>query len=353
MKTSTKGAVLAGVAVILVGGFYLLNQKESDAAFQTTEDAYLKADLTAVSPKISAEIVEVKVQDYQAVAKGELLILLDDRALSLALETAKANAHQASARIHELQAQLALQQQVIISAKAKVAADKANYKQAAVDAKRFANLAASGSGTVLDKENAETQKAILKANLDQNTSDLASEQEKISVLNASLESAKAQLESANAALDNAKLNVSYTQITSPVDGYIAHSEARLGQFAKTGTPIITVVPNDVPYIDAQFRETQLTHVQVGQKATVVVDAYPDQTFNARVTQLAPASGAALSSIPSHSASGNFTKIVQRLPVRIELEDAALNKSFLRLGMSATVTIDTESTKAATQELSLK
>jgi membrane fusion protein (multidrug efflux system) len=352
MKSKVKGFVAVGVVVALAGGFYLFNQKESDAQLQSTEDAYLKADVTAVSPKISAEIIEVLVDDYQAVSKGDLLIRLDDRALSLALATAKANVHQANAKIRELEAQLTLQQQMIVTANAKVAADKANYHQAVADAKRFKNLAASGSGTVLDKENAQTQQAILKATLDQDNSDLASEKEKVSVLNASLESAHAQLESAKAALENAKLNVSYTQITSPVDGYVAHSDARLGQFVQTGVPMITVVPNELPYIDAQFRETQLTHVQVGQKATVVVDAYPDQVFQARVTQLAPASGASLSSIPSHSASGNFTKIVQRLPVRIELDGVEANNSFLRLGMSATVTIDTDSTSQP-QELSLK
>ncbi len=323
---------------VAIGGVLYLNRPESGASTQSTDDAYVQADFTTLAPQVSGTVDRVLIEDNQPVKKGQLLTTIDDRDFVVAVNAAKAQVAGAQASITSLQAHLIQQESAIRQARAAVAADEAALKLAGVNQARYRNLANDGSGTVQARQQAEAQLSIQLARGEKSQAGLQAARQQVDVLKADLEKARAALAQAQAAQAAAELKLSYTRISAPIDGTIGQKAVRVGAFVNTGNPLLAIVPLDAVYITANFRETQLARVQTGQAVDIEVDALPGEALKGTVESLGPASGASYSAIAPHNATGNFTKIVQRLPVRIRISPDQPAAAKLRVGMSVTAKI---------------
>ncbi|WP_448649253.1 HlyD family secretion protein [Pseudomonas corrugata] len=333
-----KKARILSTALLLtvaIGSVFYLNRSESSASTQSTDDAYVHADFTTVAPQVSGTVETVLVEDNQPVRRGDLLAVIDDRDFVANVNVAKAQVASAQAGVAGLEAHLIQQQTVIRQAQAAVAADAAALKLAKVNHARYRNLAADGSGTVQAQQQAEAQLSVQQAGLEKSQAGLQAARQQVDILKADLEQARASLAHAQATQAIAELKLSYTRITAPISGTIGEKSMRVGAFVNAGKPLLAIVPLDAVYITANFRETQLARVQTGQAVDIEVDALPGETLTGTVQSLGPASGVSYSAIAPHNATGNFTKIVQRLPVRIRIEPDQPATAKLRVGMSVT------------------
>ena len=315
---------------------------------ETTDDAYVKADSTIISPKVSGYIAQVLVGDNEKVKAGQLLARIDDRDFQAARSQAHADVDASEAAVRNLDAQIALQQPIIEQGTADVAATEANLKFAQEEQTRYDGLMKTGSGTI---QRAQQTDAALRANtaqLQHSKSGLQAAERKVDVLTTDRAKAVAQLDRARAVEQQAALNLSYTEITAPVDGTVGARSLRVGQFVQAGTQLMAVVPLDAVYVVANFKETQLTHVRNGQPVEVEIDSFHGTKLRGHVDSLSPASGLEFALLPPDNATGNFTKIVQRVPVKIVLDDHSLT-GLLRPGMSAEPTVNTKATVLAERE----
>jgi membrane fusion protein (multidrug efflux system) len=328
----TSALLLLAVAV---GCVIYLNRPESSASTQSTDDAYVHADFTLVAPQVSGVVGKVLVEENQPVKAGDLLATIDDRDFVIAVDAARAQVASANASVASLEARLAQQQNAIRQAQAAVAMDEAELALARANHQRYRNLAADGSGTVQAMQQAESQLNIRLASREKNCAGLQAARQQTDILKADLEKAKAALSQAQAAKAAAELKLSYTQIKAPINGVIGQKSVRVGAFVNAGKPLLAVVPLDAVYITANFRETQLARVQPGQLVSIQVDALPGIALKGAVESLGPASGVSYSPVAPHNATGNFTKIVQRLPVRIRIDPDQPGAANLRVGMSVT------------------
>jgi membrane fusion protein (multidrug efflux system) len=315
---------------------------------ESTDDAYIKADSTIISPKVSGYIAQVLVGDNQPVKAGQLLARIDDRDLRTALEQAQADVAGSEAAVRNLDAQIALQQPIIEQGTADVAAAEANLKFAQEERARYDDLMKSGSGTIQRAQQTDAALREKVAQLQHGKSALLAAQKKVDVLTTDRTKAVAQLDRARAVAEQAALNLSYTEITAPVEGTVGARSLRVGQFVQAGTQLMAVVPLDAVYVVANFKETQLTNVRNGQPVEIRIDSFRGVRLRGHVDSLSPASGLEFALLPPDNATGNFTKIVQRVPVKITLDDRSLT-GLLRPGMSAEPTVDTKATVLAERQ----
>ena len=306
----------------------------------STDDATIQADSVIISPKVSGYLAEVLVQDNQPVRAGQVLAHIDDRDYRTALAAARANAEAARASIEDLQQEIAQQQLAVTEARAVVTADQAALVFSQQQNARYADLARRGAGTVQSSQQWQADIGEKNAALARDTAAIGVSQKQIDVLSAALAKAKATLAQQQATLHQAELNLGYTVITAPVDGTIGNRTLRVGQYVQAGTQLMAVVPLAAVYVTANYKETQLTDVQPGQPATIAVDMFPHGTVHGVVDSVAPASGAEFALLPPDNATGNFTKIVQRIPVKITIDPHDPLTGRLRPGMSVEPTIDT-------------
>ena len=335
-------AVALGVAAAATFGHYYFT---TGRYLETTDDAYVKADSTIVAPKVSGYIGEVLVADNEPVKAGQLLARIDDRDFRAALDQARADVAAAKAAVRNLNAQIELQEPVIQQQAALVEASEAGLKFAREEQARYDGLMKSGSGTIQRAQQTDAALREKSAQLAGERSALIAANKRIEVLATERAKAAAQLDRARAVEQQAALNLSYTQITAPVEGTVGARSLRVGQFVQAGTQLMAVVPLDAVYVIANFKETQLTHVRTGQPVELTIDGFHDIRLRGRVDSLSPASGLEFALLPPDNATGNFTKIVQRVPVKIVLDDHDL-KGLLRPGMSVESTIDTKATVLA-------
>ncbi|MCT8988060.1 HlyD family secretion protein [Shewanella phaeophyticola] len=338
ISKSIKVTVVTSLFVVAIGGVFYLNQPESANATQSTDDAYIQADFTLVSPQIAGKISQVFVDDNDVVKQGDVIATLDDRDFVAAVNTAKAQVVSAQASIKSLQAKLLNQDAVIEQAQATLDANISTLKLAQFNLERYRNLATDGSGTVQAQQEAEAQVSIEQANLRKNEAGLLAAKQNKMIQQADIDQAKAALQQAQSMLDVANLQLSYTQITAPIDGIVGKKSLRVGSYVNPGVSLLAVVPLDQVYVHANFRETQLANVKAGQAVNIEVDALPGKVFTGHVDSLAPASGVSYSAVAPHNATGNFTKIVQRLPVKIIIDAGQVDAAQLRVGMSVVPTI---------------
>jgi membrane fusion protein (multidrug efflux system) len=315
---------------------------------ESTDDAYVKADSTIVSPKVSGYLAEVLVGDNQSVKAGQVLARIDDRDFRTALNQAHADVAGAEAAVRNLDAQIALQQPIIAQETADVAAAEANLQFAREEQARYDGLMKSGSGTIQRAQQTDAALREKMAQLQHGKSGLLAAEKKVEVLTTDRAKAVAQLDRARAVEAQAALNLSYTQISAPVEGTIGARSLRVGQFVQAGTQLMAVVPLDAVYVVANFKETQLTHVRDGQPVEIQIDSFHGTRLRGHVDSLSPASGLEFALLPPDNATGNFTKIVQRVPVKIVLDDHRLT-GLLRPGMSAEPIVDTKATVLAERE----
>jgi membrane fusion protein (multidrug efflux system) len=338
-------AVTLGVAGVADLGYDYLT---TGRYLVTTDDAYVKADSTIIAPKISGYISAVLVGDNEKVKAGQPLARIDDRDFRAALKQAKADVAASDAAVKNLNAQIELQQPLIAQQAAEVDAAEANLNFAQQERIRYDELMKSGSGTVQRAQQTDAALRAQTAQLQQAKSGLLAASKKIEVLTTQRDQAAAQLDRARAVEAQAALNLSYTEITAPVDGTVGARALRVGQFVQAGTQLMAVVPLDQVYVVANFKETQLTHVRDGEPVEIEIDGFHGTRLKGHVDSLSPASGLEFALLPPDNATGNFTKVVQRVPVKIVLDDSRLT-GLLRPGMSVEPTVDTKAVVVASRE----
>ena len=307
----------------------------------TTDDAYIRADNTVVAPKVGGYVGELRVTDNQPVRAGQVLARIDDRDLRAALDQAVAAEQAAQAAVRNVDAQVTAQGSTIREADAATIAAVASLGLARRNDVRRQKMAQTGYGSTEQADNAATEAKAQAAGLDRLRAAATASREQVGVLQSQRAMAVAQLAHARAARHQAELNLSYATVVAPVDGTVAARTVRVGQYVQAGSQLMAVVPLQAVYVVANYKETQLTRVYAGQPATVRVDAFPDAEIHAWVDTIAPASGMEFSLLPSDNATGNFTKIVQRVPVKIVFRPNAALAGRLRPGMSVDAAINTE------------
>jgi len=342
-KTILRRTALAGTgAAILAAASYLGWQYWTVGRFEvSTDDAYVQADNTTIAPKVSGYIAAVPVGDNEAVKAGEILARIDDRDFRVALAQAKADVAAADASIATKRASIEAQQSAIAAARAAVEVDNANSTFAEQDDRRYASLAASGYGSLQNAQSAASRSAAARASVQRDRATLEAATRQIDVLKAELAQGEAALAHDQAAERQAELNLSYTTIVSPVDGVVGARTLRVGQYVQAGAQLMAVVPLAAAYIVANYKETQSADVRPGQKVEITVDTFPGTAIAGRVDSIAPASGQEFALLPPDNATGNFTKVVQRIPVKIVLDPGSPLAELLRPGMSVTPSIDTK------------
>lgn len=287
--------------------------------FQSTDDAFIDARHFTVAPKVPGYIVEVSVTDNQHVAEGDVIARIDDRDYRVALEQAEAQVAVAAANIQTIDAQIAIQQAQIDASQAQVEQAQAALTFAEQQAARYKDLAERSAGTMQMAEQTAATLRQEQAALRNAQAALMVAQRQIGSLKAQRSAAEANLKVASAQRDQARLNLSYTTITAAQPGRVATLSAAVGQYAQAGTSLSTFVPDDL-WVTANYKETQLDGVRPGQPVTLSIDAYPNRTLNGLVASVQPGSGTAFSLLPAQNATGNFVKIVQRVPVKLVMKN---------------------------------
>ena len=338
----TRKALLKGAAIVAAAGAVAFGYHWwTDARFmQNTDDAYVGGDVTLVGAKVAGYIAEVAVTDNQAVHAGDLLVRLDDRDYRAALAKAEGAVAAQQALLANLDATERLQLAVIGQAKAGVSAADAETVRTRDDQVRYTSLVAKSAVSIQSSQKADADYKQSLANGQKAQASLLAAQRQLDVIGTQRLQAQAALAQAIAERDIAKLNLGYTELRAPVDGTVGNRRARVGAYATSATPLLSIVPARGLWVDANFKEGQLAKMQPGMRATIVADVLPGRTFHGRVESLAPATGAQFSVLPAENATGNFTKIVQRVPVRIVLDDADARLGTLRPGLSVEAEVDT-------------
>ena len=307
----------------------------------STDDAYVGGDVTVMAPKVAGFISQLAVTDNQKVHAGDLLLKLDDRDYRAALAKAEAAVALQKASLVNLEATRHLQDALVSQAEAGVAVVDAEITRTRDDQARFKNLSISGAESLQSFEHADTAYQQALANGDKARAALGAAQRQLEVISTQKQQAQAMLDSAIAERDLAELNVSYTVLRAPIDGVIGNRSAQVGAYASAGSQLISLVPSHGLWIDANFKEDQLARMRAGSPATVQIDLLGRKPFRGHVVSIAPATGAQFSVLPPENATGNFTKIVQRVAVRVCLDDEASAMGSLRPGLSATVKVNTK------------
>ena len=343
LKRTALGAL--AVLGLAAGVYYGTEYWQTGRFLVSTDDAYVQADNTLIAPRVSGYISQVLVTDNQPVKAGQVLARIDDQDFQTALRQAVADRETADSEIRSIDAQLTLQQSIIEQANQQVAAAEAALRFAQQDHARYDLLSRTGAGTTQSAQQTESQLVQRTAALAQARAAYAGAQQQVEVLQANRVKAQAQQEHYRAAEQQARLNLGYTTITAPMDGTVGARSLRVGQYVQAGTQLMAVVPLNAVYIVANYKETQLTAVRPGQPVELSVDTYPDATIHGHVDSISPASGLQFALLPPDNATGNFTKIVQRLPVKIVLDRDPSGRQaaadVLRPGMSVEPTIDTK------------
>jgi membrane fusion protein (multidrug efflux system) len=331
---------LAVIAGIFAGADYGRYYWTTGRYLVSTDDAYVDAHSTVISPKVSGYISEVPVEDNQRVKAGQVIARIDPRDYRTALNAARANVAAAQASIATLTEQTAQQRLAVEQVRQAVASDQAALLYSQQNFQRYTELARTGSGTVQQVQQTNSDLLQKQAKLDSDKAGISSAEKQIAVLGAQLEQARAALAQQQAVEQQAEYNFGYTTITAPFDGTLGVRTAQVGQYVQPGTQLMAVVPLHQVYITANYMETQLTHVRRGQPVTLAIDTFPGTVVHGHVDSLAPASGQQFALLPPDNATGNFTKIVQRIPVKIALDQGDPLAGRLRPGMSVEPTIDT-------------
>jgi membrane fusion protein, multidrug efflux system len=326
--------------------FFVARQWNSwvgSATIQTTDDAYLHSDTTPLAAKVSGYVRRVPVEDFQRVRAGDLLVEIVDDDYRAQLNQAQANVAAAKAVIGNIDQQKLLQQTLIEQAQAEIQASTADLTRYHLEAER--------QRTLLDRRIAGTPQLVEQATNNENRAGatlatsrakLDQQHQQLNVLDSQRTQELAVLDAQSAARDLAEINLGYTRITAPADGMVSERRVRPGQYLGIGTQVITIVPLPEVWVIANYKETQMTRIRIGQQARVTVDAFPGTVLHGHVDSWSPASGAVFALLPPDNATGNFTKVVQRIPVKIVLDPDSSLRDLLRPGMSVIATIDTSS-----------
>jgi membrane fusion protein (multidrug efflux system) len=332
------------ILALVIGSIALVsvrwNSFEADRAVQTTDNATIQADSAVIDAKVSGYVRAVNFVDFQSVRAGDLLVQLDDREFRASVLHAQAALAKAQAILANLDHEVAAQRATIAQARANADSSASKLRLAVVDDRRFTALADSGAVTGQEADSARSNAAVVRAGQAGSLAavDLANRQ--LDVLEGQRAQREADVLAARAALDSAQIALSYTHIVAPATGTIGQRFVQPGSLLNPGAAVVTFVANTTPYVVANYKETQLSRIAPGQAVEILVDSFPGVRLRGRVSRLAPASGATFSALPADNATGNFTKVTQRIPLRIDLIPGQPMIQRLRAGMSVTTRIDT-------------
>jgi membrane fusion protein (multidrug efflux system) len=333
---------LAVVAALGGGGSYGWHWWTVGRFLEVTEDAYLQADKVTVAPRIAGHVAEVLVGDNQPVKAGDVVARLDDREYRIMLKQAEADVEKNRAQLLGTAAAILQQQAQVASSQAEVENTDAALDFAGKEYTRYQNLLQTGSGTAQRQQQADSDLRQKRAAHDKALASLEAAKKQVESLKALEASARASLEGARAKVEQAQLNLTYTTIAAPIDGVVGDRALRVGQFVSAGTGLLAVVPmgRDI-YLVANFKETQTGHMAEGQRVSFTVDALGDHEFEGRIESFSPGTGSQFALLPPENATGNFTKVVQRVPVRVALDDTDPMLGRLRSGLSVEATVHTQ------------
>ncbi len=307
--------------------------------FESTDDAYVGGDVTVIAPKVSGFIARVAVTDNQPVRAGDLLIKLDDRDYAAGLAKAAAAVDGETATLANLDATRLLQEAVIGQARADLNAAAAEVNRARFDVDRYRSLSRENFASLQRFQQVEADSLKAVAAEQKARSGLQAATRQLAVIETRKQQSRAALAGAMADRDTARLNLGYTELRAPVNGTVGNRSAHGGSFAAIGAQLLSLIPATGLWVDANFKENQLAGLRAGQAVDVYADVLPGHVFHGRVQTLAPATGAEFSVLPAENATGNFTKIVQRVPVRVSLDGEASRLGQLRPGLSVTASVD--------------
>ena len=325
--------LLIALPLVAGTGYWLLDRRQ----YETTDDAYLQSNIVLISPRVQGYVTQIAVNDNQAVKQNDVLVTIDDRDYQARVIQAEANVSAEIAHIQRLRAMKTSQRAHVETAGANIAAVQARREHIQKDLERFQNLIDRGSAArqSLDKVESESKQAAAELRGSQSAAN--AEHTQLATLDIEITETEARLENAKAQLSLAKIDLEHTQIKAPLDGVIGNRGVQLGQLVRPGVALASLVQNSKIWVEANFKETQLEHMRLGQPVTIKVDAYPDLELTGKVDSFSPASGSEFSILPEENATGNFTKIVRRVPVKIVF-DASENIQLLRPGLSAEVKV---------------
>lgn len=327
-------AVLIGVAI---GGW---EKRMGQAAIQVTDDAYIRAEITRLSSQVAGQVQRIEISDFQQVKAGDVLVQIDPRDFKTQVAQAEATVNAARAALLNLENQIALQRATISQVEAQQVAATARELQSRQERERQEALLRTTFGTQQKVEQVVAQHEAAQADLKASAAAVQVQRRQLDVLSGNREQRAAEVAADEALLEAAKLRLSYTWIVAPTDGVVSERQVQRGDYVTIGSSLISVVPLPDVYIVANYKETQLTRVLPGQHVDISVDTFPGETFRGHVERISPASGSQFSLLPPDNATGNFTKVVQRIPVRIRLDVDDVARAKLRPGMSVTSRIDT-------------
>jgi membrane fusion protein (multidrug efflux system) len=332
---------VAGLVALVLIALYGSHWWTSGRYIEETDDAYIGGDVTVIGPKVAGYVEEVLVTDNQRVKAGDLLVRLDSRDYRASLAKAEGAVAAQEALLANLDATEQLQHAVIGQARAGIDAAGAETARSRDDNARYKKLVGSNAVSVESAQRADATFKTAQAQSARAQAELLATQRQLDVIATRKQQAKAALMQARAERDLAQLNLGYTELRAPVDGVIGNRRARVGAYAQAGSQLLSVVPASGLWVDANFKEDQLAHMVPGQRVSIHADVLSGREFHGHLDSLAPATGAQFSVLPPENATGNFTKIVQRVPVRILLDPADGVLGQLRPGLSVTASVDTK------------
>ena len=330
------GLVLFVVLILIWTGYWWMRGR----FYESTDDAYVGGNVTAISSRVPGHVIRICVQDNAHVHAGEPLVELDPADFDTRLKAAQARVEAAQATIGRLQAQYSLAESNITQAQAQQRTRQAALAFAKQNAERYARLARTQAGTLQAAQSTASQRKQAQARYQAAVAALEANRRQLAVIKAETREATATLTQAKAKRHEASLDVSYTVIRAPADGYVGNRSADAGTFVAPGTQLMSFVPAKGLWVDANFKEDQVGRMRPGQPVSIIADVNTGLEVTGHVTSLSPATGAVFSVIPAQNATGNFTKIVQRVPVRVVLDGPFATVGALRPGLSVTVTVDT-------------
>ena len=336
-KTLRLGLLAVGI-VIAVG--YAAHWWLGARFVEGTDDAYVGAEVTVISAKVAGYISEVAVSDNQFVKAGDLLVRIDVRDYRTALAKADGAVAAQQATLVNLDATAQLQQAFIRQALAQLEASAAETQRAGNDHTRYQNLVRTQAVSVENAQRVEATWKTARADNARAEAGLLAARRQLDVIESQRGLARAAMQQAQAERDQAQLNLGYTELRAPVDGYVGNRRARLGAYAAPGSQLVSVVPAQGLWVDANFKEDQLAQMHVGQPVSIHADILPGREFRGHIESVAPATGAQFSVLPPENATGSFTKIVQRVPVRVQLDSQDAVFGALRPGLSVEAQVDT-------------
>ncbi|ARQ11759.1 EmrA family multidrug resistance transporter protein [Rhizobium etli] len=328
------------LALLAGGGWYGYEWWTNGRFMVSTDDAYIEGDIATISPKVTGYVAKVNVVANQEVKAGDVLATLDNGDYQNALDQANAQIATEQLSLSRIDAQIEGAKASLVQAQAQKTALEATVRGAEIKQKRQSDLQAKSVGTTADLDDANTALDQAKANLAGGDANIVAAQANIAILEAQRREAEGSVRTLEIQRDKAARDLSFTVLKAPYDGIVGNRSVQEGDLVSPGQRLMALVPVRQLYIDANFKETQIQHLVAGSKVNVHVDAYDDHPIVGTVESISPASGSVFSLLPPENATGNFTKVIQRVPVRIALPQDALDSGRLRAGLSVVVDVDT-------------